>query len=687
MVQNSNHDRSAEQQEQLIELLIQCTVRIDFPGGNGTGFFVAEGLILTCWHVAEHISAEAKVVWQSSEAKDHWSEAKAEVSSFFKDYDLALLKLKEPVPYHPCVYLENSSRTRDVLYCYGYPESSKNGDSVTFEVEGKSFSQNRLPQLKVKQGQADYGLSGSPLLNLRTGGVCGMVNLSRDVSTDLGGRAVPTKLILEQFRDLQTEQRRFHRRNRHWLRLFSPSKPTPKAILLASLKMTMLILVIRFIGMLQPFELLAYDILMSLRPPENMDSRILVVEITRGDFTKEDIDQPEISNNSKLKILKALEESYSPQVVGLDIYIDRPKKEGNDELVNYIRSKKNIIACCLRTVHPEQAGAISPRISEEQKIENQESQIPKKKSNDPRYKLLKEDRLGFTNTPSEDFLGFNFFKDLNFIRRYQLTIPPGNDTENGCKTELSLGFILAKYYLDARGIKPVTDSKGYLGNGKGQIQFENKNQTILLEELEPSDSAYQWRRWMDGYQVLLNYRSFDPQSRIPNKQRAFDVVTATDITNVSTPPDKVNGRVVLIGYEYNPYGNDDSHHTPFSFGRFPIGEEMPGVHIHAHLVSQILSSVLDSPSRLQLKAWSWETEGLWIWGWALIAGGLVWLFPGAKLRLLIGTNIIPLSLVCFLLLWQLGFWVPLVPSWLAIGFTMYAARRDAQKTVLISHRS
>lgn len=44
----------------LEELLQQCTVKITVPGGWGTGFFVASGLVLTCAHVVRR-AADAPI--------------------------------------------------------------------------------------------------------------------------------------------------------------------------------------------------------------------------------------------------------------------------------------------------------------------------------------------------------------------------------------------------------------------------------------------------------------------------------------------------------------------------------------------------------------------------------------------------------------------------------------------------
>jgi hypothetical protein len=91
---------------------------------------------------------------------------------------------------------------------------------------------------------------------------------------------------------------------------------------------------------------------------------------------------------------------------------------------------------------------------------------------------------------------------------------------------------------------------------------------------------------------------------------------------------------------------------------------MPGVVIHAQIVSQILSAVLNN--RPLIGYWSQWGEILWIWGWSIVGGILAWhirkpwlfgLAGGALLCVLVG-----ISYSLFLL----AVWVPLVPPAFAL---------------------
>ncbi|MBE9129375.1 MULTISPECIES: HEAT repeat domain-containing protein [unclassified Coleofasciculus] len=201
---------------QLEELLQQCTVKLTLPGGWGTGFFVAPEWILTCAHVVQEVKGEpVRVRWQKQE---NWAKGVVE-RSLPEPYDLALLRVTPPADANPpCVYLDVTIQSRDSLYLFGYPDQDfPNGCPVTFNCEGLTGDEPAL--IKFKLGQVRPGMSGAPLLNQRTGKVCGIVKFTRDRSFDLGGGAVPTRVILEQFPELVEQQRSFHQYDQRWSNL------------------------------------------------------------------------------------------------------------------------------------------------------------------------------------------------------------------------------------------------------------------------------------------------------------------------------------------------------------------------------------------------------------------------------------------------------------------------------------
>ncbi|MBT9314832.1 CHASE2 domain-containing protein [Leptothoe spongobia] len=390
----------------------------------------------------------------------------------------------------------------------------------------------------------------------------------------------------------------------------------------------MLIILMRLIGILQPFELIAYDILMSSRPDEKMDNRIAIIEITEQNFQG-----TEISNEKLLALLTTLKEDYKPEIIGLDVYVDRPEKSGNKELIEHLRDANNniISTCVIVSQKPESTpGGIPP------------ATVPAQ-------------QLGFTNVPSEDVLGFNLLREPSFIRRYQLTPPtPTKDEQErlpSCDANFSLGFSLATKYLESKNFTPaqtVYNSEIYMENEEGYIEYEPKN--IVIEELE-AWGGYRWRD-VEGYQVLLNYRS--------NKHgNSFLRVGIDEVIAEKVHKDVLANKIVLIGYTSDIPGQyPDHYYTPQSL-RFPPGQRMPGVLIHAHLVSQILSSVIDD--RIQIKVWSFYHDLLWIGVLSFISIGSIWLRPLMKLWLFAVIKTILIISMCWFLLSKLGLWVPLVP--------------------------
>lgn len=200
---------------QIDELLQQCTVKITLSteSGWGTGFFVAPGLILTCAHVmkALNLGASAQISWQQQKG---FAEAVVIEHSF--EYDLALLQFSPLQNTNlPCVYLDSEFQPTDNFYTYGYPDTFPDGASVTSQCEGNAYEKG-VPLILFKAGLIRPGFSGSPLLNLRTRKVCGIVKFTRDRSIDLGGGAIPTKVILEKFPALREQQQSFHQSDQRW---------------------------------------------------------------------------------------------------------------------------------------------------------------------------------------------------------------------------------------------------------------------------------------------------------------------------------------------------------------------------------------------------------------------------------------------------------------------------------------
>lgn len=226
-----------QQVSSLREQLKQCTVQLVVPGKSlGTGFFVAPGLILTCAHVVQ-IAQEQRLAVEVRTWDDQLI-GLGTISTFLLEKipmpqelpgqrsfhlypDLALAQVA--FTDHPCVLLKAQVQSGDPLYTYGYPDNFPAGDEAQFVFEGESRIDAQRFLLKFREGEARPGFSGAPLLNMRTGSVCGIAQMTR--GSDIGGRAIPISTALQAFSDLSRQQQQFHQQDTRWVAcLTSPQR-------------------------------------------------------------------------------------------------------------------------------------------------------------------------------------------------------------------------------------------------------------------------------------------------------------------------------------------------------------------------------------------------------------------------------------------------------------------------------
>jgi hypothetical protein len=211
-------DEAAAEIAPLVDLLISATAQVrgrqQPKGRRGSGFFIAPGVLVTCSHVVTAITAtaEVEVLW-------HDNAYACIVQHMFDQEDLAVLII-DGIHVTPVLALPNV-QIGDSLFAHGFPDAGAIADSATFVYEGPSFPG---PLLKLKAGEARWGMSGSPLLNLRTGGVCAILKRTRGVGTSLGGRAVPIATLFSLLPDIAAKHRRFHAMSDTWLRELADSQ-------------------------------------------------------------------------------------------------------------------------------------------------------------------------------------------------------------------------------------------------------------------------------------------------------------------------------------------------------------------------------------------------------------------------------------------------------------------------------
>jgi CHASE2 domain-containing sensor protein len=382
--------------------------------------------------------------------------------------------------------------------------------------------------------------------------------------------------------------------------------------LLASMVVTASVLGIRQLDILQESELQAFDQLVRLRPAEKPDPRLLLVTVTEKDVQNQnpqDRRGSSISDHSLSQLLKKLE-SHRPRVIGFDVYRDFPVDQEHPDLLHRLQHNEQFVAVC--------------EVGTETNAHPGTRPIPG----------LPDYRLSFSDFPIDSG---------GFVRRQLLGMSP--NPESFCVTDVSFSLRIAQLYLDAQGIYAHRNEAGELEIGD-----------VVFKRLDAQSGGYQQLDTM-GYQILLNYRASNPIAQ---------TITLTELLQGKLDnklPDLVRDRIVLIGTTAPSF--KDYFLTPYSKGH--QSEEMPGVIIHAHMVSQILSAVLDQRPLLW---WfpSWAAM-LWVGGWSLVGGAVALLFRSPlRLGLAAGIVLSSLYVICFVLLLQ-GGWVPLVPAVLAFTAT------------------
>ncbi|BAZ25726.1 serine/threonine protein kinase with Chase2 sensor [Kalymmatonema gypsitolerans NIES-4073] len=343
-------------------------------------------------------------------------------------------------------------------------------------------------------------------------------------------------------------------------------------------------------------------------------------------FTENDIQKLKQSspNGNVLSTVLSKLEQYQAKVIGLDFFRDVPVEPGHKKLLTRLKQSSQIVSIC--KLGDEREPAVPPP----------EGVAPEGVG----FADLLEDRDGV-------------------IRRNLLIVSP--DEKSKCATPASLGFQLALNYLR---IEPKFIDKGMqLGN-------------TLFQPLEPHSGGY---RNIDtrGFQILLNYRS---------KKSIAQQVSITDVLENRINPSLVKNRIVLIGT--TAPSSQDIRVTPYSGGLQDNSGKMPGVIIHAHVVSQILDAV----SNQRRLFWFFPEWGqiLWMWGWTLVGGVVAWRIQHPLyLGLATITSLGILVLSCFAILTQAG-WVPIVSPILGflvaeagvVAYTAFQNKQQKEKVAL-----
>ena len=229
--------------------------------------------------------------------------------------------------------------------------------------------------------------------------------------------------------------------------------------------------------------------------------------------------------------------------------------------------------------------------------------------------------------------------------------------DDGGSVAYSFALRVAFLYLQAQGIVPQPD-----GQNPQHLRLGN----VTFRPFEENDGGYV-KADSRGYQFFLDY-----QGPVP----PFRSYSLSSLLSGEIPSTAINDKIVLIGVTAQSV--KDFFFTPHSRG-FSEAQQVPGVILHALMVSQLLKAGMEGLRPLETLSERQET--LWILLWALLGGFLgvkahsAWRFSflGSAGVLFIGLS----AYVAFLYRW----WIPLAPP--ALAFLLTAALGTAYVTSLV----
>ncbi|NEO27132.1 MAG: CHASE2 domain-containing protein, partial [Kamptonema sp. SIO4C4] len=324
---------------------------------------------------------------------------------------------------------------------------------------------------------------------------------------------------------------------------------------------TLVVLGVRGLGLLQPWELGLYDLYLRLRPALPPDDRIVIVGINEADIRQ--YDTSILPDRVYAELIEKLQQ-MQPRVIGFDIYRDVSPNSEEQTLQKIFQDSDNLIGITKVIGNADTETVDAPEI------------------------LREKGQIGANDVIAEaDGRVRRGFLSINLPNRPEI---PG------------FGVHLALRYLEA----------------EGQLQPAKAPNAEEDWHLRPDDfprfrsntGGYVGAK-AGGYQILINYRG---------GTEAFKQVSLTDILEDRVPPEWGRDRIILIGAVSESF--NDLFLTPYSGGITRVPKPIPGVVIQAHLASQVLSTVLDG--RPPLRTLPDPLEWLWTALWAGVGAGLTW---------------------------------------------------------------
>ncbi|WP_329232887.1 trypsin-like peptidase domain-containing protein [Streptomyces canus] len=177
-----------------------ATVALDLldGSGGGTGFVLTPGTVVTCAHVvAGAATLRGRIVATGTELTLTLSEDSLHRAA--NGLDIAFLRFEADAPAPTYVLTAPHTAFGDRLWVYGHPRGDyRAGQWAALEYQGDSrlAFDDPMPMPRGYGTPVGEGFSGSPVVNQRTGAVCGMLARSNKAGS---AHMVPVSEILDRF--------------------------------------------------------------------------------------------------------------------------------------------------------------------------------------------------------------------------------------------------------------------------------------------------------------------------------------------------------------------------------------------------------------------------------------------------------------------------------------------------------
>ncbi len=238
--------------------------------------------------------------------------------------------------------------------------------------------------------------------------------------------------------------------------------------------------------------------------------------------------------------------------------------------------------------------------------------------------------------------------------------------DNGETVSYSFDLLLALRYLQTEGItaQPDKSNPQFLLLGKSTIR-----------PFEADDGGYV-RADAKGYQYLLDFRQ---------SGESFSSYSLRALLSGKIPSEAMHDRIVLVGVTAQSV--KDFFHAPYSRG-LRGANQAPGIVLHAHIVSQLLSLGFGESTPIQTT--TEQQELLWILIWSLLGGVMGFRVRSPWLFSMLGTAGLLVLWTATYLAFLDHWWMPSVSpamTWLisAAIVTAYISNQERKQRTILMH--